>query len=480
MKGFTLVTGIAWKNVWRNKIRSLTVISSVAVGVFAGVFSISALNSSIVQRIDAAVNQELSHIQVNSKNFRSGSDIRNTIPNSDSVASLIHSIPGVVEVTDRLIIRGMASTATKSSGVEITGIDIEKEKRMFALHEMVIAGTGDFFKADTKFNSAFIGEKLAKELNIIRFTLTTEALAQLEIEKVPEKVIRKLSPLSGERFTSDKKFSRAIEKRLSAADVSRYGLKIKEAAWSFREGSRIILTFLDNNDIQTGAAFRICGLYRTNNDLFEATSVFVPIQELRELSGMDGSACHRLIGRIEENELTDKVTMAIRQALPMLEVLNWKEIQPDLAMMADMMQQIYGIFMGIILLALAFGIVNTMLMAVLERTKELGMLTAIGMNRRRVFSMIMMESVFLSVTGGLAGMAISSLVIAATARNGINLVRYSEGMEAFGYTAHLYPAIDPPFFLITSLLIVITGILSSVYPARKALKLKPVEAIRTD
>ncbi len=66
------------------------------------------------------------------------------------------------------------------------------------------------------------------------------------------------------------------------------------------------------------------------------------------------------------------------------EVLNWKEISPDLAMIADMMQQIYGIFMALILAALAFGIVNTMLMAVLERTRELGMLAAIGMNRRQM------------------------------------------------------------------------------------------------
>ena len=117
--------------------------------------------------------------------------------------------------------------------------------------------------------------------------------------------------------------------------------------------------------------------------------------------------------------------------------MNWKEIQPDLAMIADYINQIYAIFMVLILAALAFGIVNTMLMAVLERTRELGMLAAIGMNRRRVFMMIMLESIFLSIVGGVAGMAVSGIVIAITGRTGINLVKYSEGMEAFGYSAHL-------------------------------------------
>lgn len=94
--------------------------------------------------------------------------------------------------------------------------------------------------------------------------------------------------------------------------------------------------------------------------------------------------------------------------------------------------------------------------------------------------MIMLESLYLSVTGGAIGMAISGIVIAATSRNGINLVKYSEGLEAMGFSAHLFPVIDTPFFIITSLLIMLTGILSAIYPARKALKMNPLEALRTD
>ncbi len=262
------------------------------------------------------------------------------------------------------------------------------------------------------------------------------------------------------------------------SEIKKFSLKIKEAAWSYREGSKIILSFLDMNNNQTGAAFRVSGIYRTNNDMFESLSVFVPMNELRELTGMKEGTYHRVIARLDNNDLTDEVTPGLRESLSGFEVLNWKEIQPDLAMMADMMQQIYGIFMAIILAALAFGIVNTMLMAVLERTREIGMLAAIGMNRRKIFSMIMLESIFLSIVGGIMGMAVSGIVIAATAKNGINLVKYSEGMEAFGYTAHLFPTIDVQFFITTTILIVLTGILSSIYPARKALKLNPVEAIR--
>ncbi|MCU0457142.1 MAG: FtsX-like permease family protein, partial [Bacteroidales bacterium] len=472
-----MIIQIAWKNVWRNKTRSLIVILSVAVGVFAGVFAMAAMNSSVVQRIDAAVNEELSHIQVNNREFRSSSDLRDLIPDFDKADSVMKTLPGVSSTTGRIIIRGIASTSARSAGVEINGIDIDREKEIFSLFERVIPGTGSYFAAETKFNSVLIGEKLAKDLNIIRYILTPEAVAHLDSLKVPADILTKIEPVYGERFTSDKKFNRRLEQLLSPADFRKYGLQIKEAAWSYREGSKIILTFLDMDNNQTGAGFRVSGIFRTNNDMFEGMSVFVPAGELRNLTGIQEGSWHRLIARLDNDDLTDKLTVTAREALSEYEVLNWKEISPDLAMIADFMGQIYGIFMAIILAALAFGIVNTMLMAVLERTRELGMLAAIGMNRKKIFSMIMFESIFLSIVGGFAGMGIAQAVIAATQKNGINLMKYSEGMEAFGYSAHLFPTIDAGFFVSTTILIVLTGIIASIYPARKALKLNPVEAI---
>jgi ABC-type lipoprotein release transport system permease subunit len=458
-----MIAEIAWKNVWRNKTRSLIVIAAVAIGVFAGVFSIAAINSSVEQRIDAAVNEELSDIQINNKDFRSSGDIQNIIKDFPKIKAVLDSTPGVKSYTGRIIVRGIASTAAKSTGVEITGIDTDKEKEIFTLSQKLIPGTGSYFETTTKYNMAYIGEKLAKELNIIRYILGDDAVKNLEEQGVPAGVIRKLEPLKDIRYISEKEFSQAFEPLLTKTEKKKYGLKIKEAAWSYREGSRMVLTFLDVNDDQTGAVFRITGIFRTNNDMFEASSVFVPVEELRRLTGMKEDTYHRIIVKLDKTDLTDKVTAELRSALPGFEVLSWKEIQPDLAM---------------ILAALAFGIVNTMLMSVLERTRELGMLAAIGMNHRKTFMMIMLESVFLSFVGGIAGMGLGAAVIALTAKHGINLVKYSEGMQAFGYSAHLFPTIDPEFFFITSLLIILTGILASIYPARKALKLNPVDALR--
>ena len=119
-------------------------------------------------------------------------------------------------------------------------------------------------------------------------------------------------------------------------------------------------------------------------------------------------------------------------------------------------------------------------MVVFERIHELGMLLAIGMNKLRVFTMIMLETVMLTLTGAVVGMAISGILIAILHVNGINLSSVTKGMEAFGVDALVYPSISLGYYLNLTLMVIITGLLASIYPARKALKLNPVEAIREE
>jgi ABC-type antimicrobial peptide transport system permease subunit len=121
-----------------------------------------------------------------------------------------------------------------------------------------------------------------------------------------------------------------------------------------------------------------------------------------------------------------------------------------------------------------------MLTAILERTKELGMLMAIGMNKKRVFNMIMLETIFLTLVGAVIGMLVGWLLIEITHRTGLDFSSVGEGFEAMGWSAVIYPEITVSFFFIVTLLVIVTGILSSIFPARKALKLNPVEALRSD
>jgi ABC-type lipoprotein release transport system permease subunit len=475
-----MITITAWRNVWRNKIRSIVVIASVTVGIFAGIFAVAVMNGAINQRLQSALDDEISHIQVSAGNFRANNDIQYTIANSREIADQIDSISETEAVATHIVVMGMAATATGSAGVQINGVDPDRERSLSGLPGKLKEGTGEYLKENQDYNYAYIGVDLAKSLHIIRYEITSEMLSHLPEAGVPPEVVEKLSLYEGERFKNEKLFRRAAEKALSESEIDRYGAIIISKAENFRERARVTLTFFDMMNHQTGGVFRIAGLYDIPNNMFEASQVFVTASTLQRLSLVPEGEAHKIFIRLKERDDTDDITSLLRVKYPDLEVMSWKELAPDLRLTEAMATVMYGFFMAIILAALAFGIVNTMLMVVLERTKELGMLTAIGMNKKRVFRMIMTESVFLSFTGGIAGMILSVAIMFRLSDSGINFSTYQEGFEAVGYSAHIYPEIGAGFFLITAAMIIATGVLSSVYPALRALKTNPADALRTE
>jgi len=475
-----MITKTAWKNIWRNKVRSLIVIASVAVGIFAGAFSVAMMEGAMVQRVDDALNNELAHIQITSKDFRENNDLACFMENTDGMKQKAMALDEVRSVADRIVVTGMANTTTKSSGVQINGINPDEETLVLGLYRKLKPGTGNYLDAAGRSNMAYIGEDLAKELNILRYSVTTGVMDSLKARGIPQKIVDKLEPYIDVRFNNEKAFTRELKKTYTKEEETKYGYIIKEGSQTYRQGSRMTLTFLDKDNYQTGALFRIAGIYDISSNIFESSQVFVLKDDLQRLTGLSDGEEHIITIKLNDVGSTQVATDKLKEIFPAMEVLNWREIQPDLAMMEELAEVMYGAFMVIILAALAFGIVNTMLMVVLERTKELGMLAAIGMNRKKIFRMIMSESVFLSLVGGVTGMIVSKIIITITAKHGINFTGYKEGFEAMGYSAHIYPHIGNDFFVIVTFLIIITGILSAIYPAFKALKLDPADALRTE
>jgi len=271
---------------------------------------------------------------------------------------------------------------------------------------------------------------------------------------------------TGDFFISKKKNSIVVSKALAKE------LKVKIK-------SKIILTFQDFNGEITGAAFKVIGIFKTDNSPWDKTHVFVKDTDLRKVVEIPKGQSHEIDILLDDYEQASFISTDLQSKYPELLSEDWSEIQPYLSFITEYMDMMMTIFIIIILSALGFGIVNTMLMVILERTKELGMLMGIGMNKKRIFLMIMFETILLALVGAFLGEFISMLLINHYGKVGINISSLAEGMESVGYSAISYPVLETYRYMQITVLVILTGIFASIYPAVKALKLNPADAIRT-
>lgn len=243
--------------------------------------------------------------------------------------------------------------------------------------------------------------------------------------------------------------------------------------------SRIVLSFagLDGNIIY--GAFRISGIFRTDASTFDGTNVFVRREDLAPLLGAE-APIHEIIIRTDNALHLDLTRQELQTLMPEgVLVETWKDIAPELKLTADSSDLVSTIFLGIILLALLFGLTNTLLMSVLDRVRDFGVLLAVGMNRRRLFSMIILESLFLSFAGGIIGVVFGWAITLYFNTHGIDLSIVSEGLSAYGIPSMLYPYIRTSVYGTLTGMMLGTSMIGALYPAIKAVRLKPVQAIRT-
>ncbi|MFX0556959.1 ABC transporter permease [Maribacter sp. CXY002] len=399
---------IAWKNIWRNKARSLVVISSIIIGVWAGIFILSFAWGLYQNNIDESVYRQLSHIQIHHPTFTEENDSKFTIASTDEKIKQFQSDDRIASVSERVITTGMITSPTTASGVKIYGINPSSEVSQIRLNEYVREGA--YFESG-KDNEILIGEKLAKKLKV----------------------------------------------------------KLK---------SKVVLTFTNVESEIISGAFRIGGIYRSKNSSLDEVNVYVQQKNLQELLGLKPSESNEIAILVKDETQLEAIKKDSKILAPNSKIEDWKTLSPELGMIIESFNLYTYIISGLILLALTFGIVNTMLMSVLERIRELGMLMAIGLNRRKIFIMIMLETFYLTLIGAPIGLLVGWLTVATLGKTGINLAMFSEGLASYGFNSMIYPALDHDKYLIIVSMCLITAILSAIYPAYKALQLNPSEAIR--
>lgn len=244
--------------------------------------------------------------------------------------------------------------------------------------------------------------------------------------------------------------------------------------------SKLVITLQSMDSTITQGLFRVSGIYKTSNTQYDESNVFIRRTDLINLLKTDTSASHEIAVLLTSNTLLDQGVSNIKKLVPGKDIKTWRQLMPEVTLIEENMDTYMYFFMIIILGALIFGIINTMLMAVLERMKELGMLMAVGMNRLKIFKMIVLETAMLSVTGGFIGILVANAVIFLLYKKGIDLSFFAEGIERLGYESIVYPVPDLSMAIKVGLMVLFTGILAAIYPALKAIRLKPAEALHLD
>ena len=242
-----------------------------------------------------------------------------------------------------------------------------------------------------------------------------------------------------------------------------------------KPGRRIVLMSQDPDNNIAERGFRIGGIFDTELQATETSYVFTGIETARAMLKMGSGVSEiSLLGPDYRN--LEALAADVRMAAGMADTRTWLELDTYMASMLDVMDGVIVIWFGIIFLALSFGLVNTLLMAVFERTREIGLLQALGMPPANILFMVLVESVIMLLIGLLAGNLLSWLTILPI-QDGIDISAVAAGLEWAGMSSTLLPAVKSSDVLLANAIVLVLGIAASLFPAWRASRKVPVEAI---
>lgn len=227
---------------------------------------------------------------------------------------------------------------------------------------------------------------------------------------------------------------------------------------------------------------KVRGIFSSGIDDFDRNTVQIPLKTFQETYRMQGGV-HRVVAVCDSLDDVSAVKQTIvgeiagiENTYP-LEVYDWKEIMPGL-LQSIQMDLVSGLIMyGILIIVVAFSILNTFLMAIFERTREFGVLMAIGTGPGRLTKILLIESIAMTCIGIFLGMGLGSIITFYFQAHGIDFTGASEIMSQMGISGTMYPRLSALSLTTGPLAVLFITALAALYPALKVRKLRPVEAI---
>jgi putative ABC transport system permease protein len=411
-----LVT-IAWRNIWRNRLRTAIVLLTVATGLSGGLFAMAfskGFSQQLVQEVTDIETPQIGFLPKDASAFTSTASL---IPDAVSLADSLSASPGIY-ASARLHVQVVLSSARASNNVTLTGVFPHAEQEISSLPSRIAPDSGNYLDPSQE-SPIVIGRQLAVELNV-------------------------------------------------------------------QVSNRIVATFQGFDGEVVSMVFYVAGIFDYQNTSFERLNAYVLFEELAEWSGADVGAASEIGLKLADGlPAIPRLKEKLQAALPEMTVVGWDDQRPEIAFMYYYIDLINALIIAVILMALSLGVVNIMLMVINERSVELGVLRAIGLKNHKVVIMVVLETLFLMVLGTALSLVITAGLMSWFGHAGLDLSVYLNEQVGHGYAYQnnynvvsiIYPVFTLKAFFHLSLLVIATGLVSSWLPCKRALKIRPAEAV---
>lgn len=416
----TLYLRLAWRNIWRHKRRTINIILAMSLSLglmmwYDGL--IDGFNNAIYGN---AIRVLGGNIQIHAEGYRAKVDSNPLLPLTNDAAVVETALrdPNVISATRRIVTGGLLSNREGAFGVSIIGIDPEAEAA--PIKEGVEAG---------------------KPLSLIA-------------QNIKE----------GEWLRAD------------SGDVILIGRGMAEAM-NVQVGDRITMVGSDIHKQNRQRTMTVIGIYDIGIPSMERQSAYISLAEAQSLFGLDGQSTEIQVN-IKQLGEEEKVVSALAPALPGYEVESWNQNYPELEQALNSKGAAMTIFGIIIISIAAIGILNLLLMAVYERTREIGLLGALGMKPRQIAALFVLEGALIGLVGAAAGIVTGLLINGIFAQVGMDYSSYSDITEYMALiSGRIYPSLGLQNIGWRAATVVIISTLAAFIPAREASHREPAEAL---
>jgi ABC-type lipoprotein release transport system permease subunit len=406
VRTLTIITTLAWRNLWRNHRRTLIMLAAVSVGVWAMIFMTALIRGMVNDMLRDGIEALPGLVQVHNPLYRDDPSVNNLLSIDATEAAAALKAAGIEEFSSRVRVPAIVSSERESRGITLVGVDPAEEATIAAIGSEIVAGRG-LESADD--DGVVLGQALAR---------------QLETEV----------------------------------------------------GKRVVIMSQDPDNEVVDRGFRVVGLFTTSLEVQEEAFAFAGRSTVQTLLRI-GNGISEIAVMGEDYRNVDPLLAKVRSVMsPDDETLPWTEFDAYLGSMLSVMDGFVLVWIVVVFLALSFGLVNTLVMAVFERVREIGLMLALGMRPASILSQVLIESVFLLAIGLVLGNVLAYASIRPL-EGGIDISIVAEGMEMFGASSMLYPDLTLKDVVTANIVVLILGIFASLSPAWRASRYEPVRAL---